>query len=161
MPASFKKIILDSEKMPASLLMRGWAFRLAWGLWSPRPNLLVITEMSDSFHKGADCWKLLRVAGIFLTGSFKSFQKGIFLKDAGITDYAMSAEALLDIKRVSYIVTRLYSICQVVYDDFHAPSKWTSCFNIHLPKISSRWKNIARGISFMTIAAKDAININY
>lgn len=68
-------------------------------------------------------------------------------------DHAMTAEALKD--GGSFIVDQLLYICNLVYENGHAPTQWTSSYIIPLPKkgnlhLMTNW----RGICLMSIAAK-------
>lgn len=74
-------------------------------------------------------------------------------------DYAMTAEVLMD--RGNFIVTQLHTICQLVYDECHAPSQWNQVESNQesispLPKRSNLQLMTYdyRGIRLMPIAAK-------
>lgn len=51
-------------------------------------------------------------------------------------DYAMTAEVLKD--GDDFIVDELLYICQMVYENCHAPTQWTSNLIIPLPKKGNR-----------------------
>ena len=68
-------------------------------------------------------------------------------------DYAMTAETLKDGGQT--IVYELTHICQLVYENCHAPSQWTSSLIIPLPKKGNlQLMSNYRGISLMSIAAQ-------
>lgn len=84
-----------------------------------------------------------------VSAAIKSLKRG---KAPG-PDYAMTTEVIKD--GGDFIVRQLHIICQLVYEECHAPSQWTSSLIIPLPKKGNlQMMTNYRGISLMSIAAK-------
>jgi hypothetical protein len=69
-------------------------------------------------------------------------------------DYAMTAEVLRDGGKFLGDL-QLHKICQLVFDECHAPKQWTFSMIVPLPKKGNlQLMTNYRGISLMSIAAK-------